>query len=276
MSSALLVLLSGAVVPLPRSMTVNSDLVRLSDSFTFKLITPPTPGSLLPAAFARYTRIMARSPGRFAGDAAVVVACDITVMSASEKLVDADESYSLNVSAPRAMLKAATAIGVLRGLETLAQLVPQGGSAQRVLNCTIIEDRPRFALRATMLDTSRHFIPVPLILLHLDAMAAAKMNVFHWHIVDSVAFPFQSVAFPSLSSTGAYSQHHIYTIADVKKVVEEARLRGIRTIPEFDTPGNRVDHIHIPCIPHKYHVWYDVPNNFIPLIPNLLFENKLR
>ena len=69
-------------------------------------------------------------------------------------------------------------------------------------------------------------------LLHLDAIAAAKMNVLHWHIVDSVAFPFGSTTFPSLSTTGAYSKNNVYTHSDVKKVAEdEARIRGIRVVP---------------------------------------------
>ncbi|VDP93336.1 unnamed protein product [Echinostoma caproni] len=75
----------------------------------------------------------------------------------------------------------------------------------------------------------------------LDAMAMVKMNVLHWHIVDDESFPYQSMTWPLLSIHGAYDPNvYVYTQKKVHEVVQYARSRGIRVMPEFDTPGQFV------------------------------------
>jgi hexosaminidase len=146
-----------------------------------------------------------------------------------------DESYQLDITPESARLSAPTTTGVLRGLATFVQLIapgPEGFSAPAIR----IEDRPRFPWRGLMLDVSRHWMPVEVVLRNLDAMAAVKLNVFHWHLSDDQGFRVESKLFPQLQQGG--SDGRFYTQAQVREVIEYARDRGIRVIPEFDIPGH--------------------------------------
>ncbi|XP_049721689.1 beta-hexosaminidase subunit beta [Elephas maximus indicus] len=152
--------------------------------------------------------------------------------------ISSDESYSLLVKEPVAMLKANRVWGALRGLETFSQLIYQDSYGTFTISESTIIDSPRFPHRGILIDTSRHYLPVKVILETLDAMSFNKFNVLHWHVVDDPSFPYQSIVFPELSNKGSYSLSHVYTPNDVRKVIEYARLRGIRVLPEFDSPGH--------------------------------------
>jgi hexosaminidase len=146
-----------------------------------------------------------------------------------------DESYTLEVTAASAQLKAPTSTGVLRGLATIEQLVQAGPSAFAI-PAVSIEDRPRFSWRGLMLDAARHWMPVEVVERNLEAMAQVKLNVFHWHLSDDQGFRVESRVFPKLQEKG--SDGHYYTQEQIREVIAFAAERGIRVIPEFDIPGH--------------------------------------
>eukprot|EP01043_Picozoa_sp_COSAG02_P009803 COSAG02_NODE_337_length_24268_cov_7.498738_5_plen_238_part_00 len=138
---------------------------------------------------------------------------------------------------PSAHLSACTIYGAMHGMETFAQLVrlTDGGYAVPTIE---ISDGPRFHFRGLLIDSSRHFLPMPVLKATVDALAYNKMNVLHWHIVDGDSFPCESKTFPSLTAKGSYSENHVYTHEAIQDLVEYAHARGVRVMPEFDTPGH--------------------------------------
>jgi hexosaminidase len=146
-----------------------------------------------------------------------------------------DESYSLTVTPTQVLLSAPHPLGILRGLETLLQLVQPKGK-DSVIPCVTLHDKPRFPWRGLMIDACRHWMPLEVILRNLDGMAEAKLNVFHWHLSENQGFRVESLKFPKLQEMG--SDGHYYTQDQIKAVVAYARARGIRVVPEFDMPGH--------------------------------------
>ncbi|CAH4029107.1 probable beta-hexosaminidase fdl isoform X3 [Pieris brassicae] len=159
-------------------------------------------------------------------------------------LISTNESYKLTMRPSDNVLyvdiAAYSFCGARHGFETLSQLIwidPYAGSLL-ALEAASIEDSPKFKFRGLLLDTARNFFPVNEIIRTIDAMAANKLNTFHWHISDSQSFPLKLNSVPQLTQHGAYGPGAIYTSEDVRNVVKRAKLRGIRVLIEVDTPAH--------------------------------------
>ena len=239
---ALTAALGLTVWPQPQKQTSTGATYVLDfTNFSFAASGAGAQSEVLLDAFKRYRSIIllhsatSHPQQSFRQTSGTIASVRVKVASADETLsLETDQSYNLTVGAPTIALEARTVYGALNGLESLSQLVDRGA----FINGTRIEDFPRYQFRATMIDTSRHYYPVEVILQHLDAMAYSKFNVLHWHLVDSVSFPYQSKAFPEMAVAGAWSPDHVYTNEDITTVVKYAKNRGIRVVPEFDTPGH--------------------------------------
>lgn len=244
----------GSLWPLPQKVSLSDTPFKLS-SASFRIIDSKESSagatcSLLQNAYRRYFEYIfdgakKQWPGKKRrAEGSELEELQVWITSSDSDCdaypsVTSDESYELTVNLSFAVLKAPKVWGALHGLETFSQLVYKDEFGTRNINATTISDFPRFAHRGILLDTSRHFLPIKVILANLETMAMNKFNVFHWHIVDDPSFPYLSKTFPQLSQKGAYHPYtHVYTPADVKMIIEFGRLRGIRVIPEFDTPGH--------------------------------------
>jgi hexosaminidase len=149
--------------------------------------------------------------------------------------LDENESYTLDVTDKQARLVAPTVVGALRGLETFLQLV-EGDRDGYYLPGIGIQDQPRFPWRGLLIDVGRHFEPMEVLKRNLDAMAAVKLNVFHWHLTEDQGFRVESKKLPKLHALG--SDGLFYTQDQVREIIGYARDRGIRVMPEFDIPGH--------------------------------------
>ncbi|WP_051687158.1 beta-N-acetylhexosaminidase [Microbulbifer sp. HZ11] len=150
------------------------------------------------------------------------------------------EFYRLHIEADKVRLSAHSDTGLLHGLQTLSQLSGVGETASSTNDISLpaveIVDYPRFRWRGVLLDSSRHFLSVDTIKRQLDGMAAAKLNVFHWHLTDDQGWRLESRAYPKLHQTAPGG--NFYTWEQVREIVAYAAERGIVVVPEIDMPGH--------------------------------------
>jgi hexosaminidase len=185
----------------------------------------------LSRALGRYNAVL---QGVAALGGAPGVDVSVVVASTDEELVGASAAYTVTAEGSTVTEAADTFVGAAYAMESVVQLVRVHGGLPAVR----IDDAPLLAWRGLMLDAGRRFFPVPLVHNILDTMAASKLNVLHWHLADNCRWAVDSALFPAVTSnlTGVYAGS--YSAADVADVIAYAGDRGIRVVPEFDTPGH--------------------------------------
>lgn len=226
------------MMPQPASLQMNKGIFAITPKLT--VVLPKTHSERLKQGVLRTLKRLEDKTGTplvraiedgSAGDVVISVASD----GAAVQGVDEDESYSLTVTPSSIELDAATTVGALRGLETLVQLTQPSGHEYGV-PAVAIRDSPRFRWRGLLIDCGRHFEPLDVLERNIDAMAAVKLNVFHWHLTEDQGFRIESKVFPKLTAVG--SDGKFYTQDEARALVVYARERGIRVVPEFEMPGH--------------------------------------
>lgn len=172
----------------------------------------------------------------------VIDTVSITIVDTNAELqLGVDESYRLQTKSNSSSIEivAQTPYGALHALTTLRQIILYDDKEE----CFYIEldvqinDWPLFSHRGLMIDSGRNYLTVDSIKEQIDIMSLSKMNVLHWHLVDSQSWPVQLDCYPEMTED-AYSSRQVYTKNDIKSIVSYAKSKAVRVIPEIDWPGH--------------------------------------
>jgi hexosaminidase len=227
------------LMPMPAKVQLASGRLLVDPSFSVAVSGHKEPR--LDGAVELFLSQLRRQTGipsidmKVTNSAAATLVIDCAAGTKEVQELGEDESYRLEVTSSGTRLSAPTTLGVMRGLQTFLQLVQTTGEGFAVPAISI-GDSPRFPWRGLMIDVGRHFIPLDVLRRNIDGMAAVKLNVFHWHLSDNQGFRVESKIFPKLHEMGSDGLY--YTQAEVRDLIAYAHARGIRVVPEFDTPGH--------------------------------------
>jgi hexosaminidase len=223
------------LMPLPAKLELKSGHVDLSKGFEVEY--QGVTNAKITAAVARFTTRLNQKTGIELVSGSEIILTISCAQESDQEVQQAieEESYKLTITKKQINLIARTPYGVLRGLETLLQLVVKRDGTWKIPLVEIV-DVPRFPWRGLMLDVCRHWMPKDVVLRTIDAMATVKMNVFHWHLSEDQGFRVESKAFPKLHEIGSNGEY--YTQDEIREVIQYAAKRGVRVVPEFDLPGH--------------------------------------
>lgn len=228
------------LMPWPQSVVLNDGNFALNKNFKVNITGNPNP-----RIFGGVTRFLRRLDGRTGiffeqgfitklnevPNATLQINCD---KSGKIGLYE-DESYHLDIKQNQITINATSDLGALHGLETLLQMLQNNDNSFYFPNSKV-SDFPRFTWRGLMIDVSRHFQPIDVIKRNIDALAAMKMNVFHWHLVDDQGWRIEMKKHPKLTELASDGMY--YTQEEIKNIVKYADERGVLIVPEIDVPGH--------------------------------------
>jgi hexosaminidase len=168
-----------------------------------------------------------------------------------------DSGYRIVADAQGIRVVARSPSGAFYGSVTLWQLLTPPGwirGASAEIAEGVIDDHPRFAWRALLLDSGRHFQSVADIEKLIDWMSLDKLNVLLWHLTEDQGWRLEIPKYPELTKTGACRKAvgldieltgapdkpycGFYTEAEVRDIVRYAAARFVTVVPEIDLPGH--------------------------------------
>lgn len=171
------------------------------------------------------------------------------------------ESYTLTSHNNKTLILAPHSRGLVNGMQTLLQLIPEQGTS---IPSVTINDTPAYPWRGMMLDVSRYFFNKEYVKRYLDMMAMHKLNVLHWHLIDDAGWRIEIKKYPKLTEIGAFRgegpnrRGGYYTQDDIREIVAYAQARNITIVPEIELPAHTlpalVAYPHLGCFNKQFKV----------------------
>lgn len=146
------------------------------------------------------------------------------------------EAYHLKVDEGRIVIRANGRAGIYYGIQTLKQLI----KGRYSINVVEISDSPAFAWRGYMVDVGRNYQSMAMLKEQIDKMAAYKLNVFHMHLTEDIAWRLASKRYPELTNAVHMQRNKgkYYSTAEIKELIRYCQERHILFVPEIDMPGH--------------------------------------
>ncbi|MGN6603456.1 MAG: family 20 glycosylhydrolase [Ginsengibacter sp.] len=147
-----------------------------------------------------------------------------------------EEAYKLKVTKNKILLLANSTHGIFNGLQTLRQLTENGNE---VAGCEIV-DWPSFSWRGYMVDVGRNYQSVKLLKQQVEVMSRYKLNVFHFHPTEDIAWRIAIKRYPQLtdSQNMIRDKGKFYSEEEINDLINYCRDRFITFVPEIDMPGH--------------------------------------
>lgn len=147
------------------------------------------------------------------------------------------EAYTINISKENVVIRANTLHGLFNGVQTFRQLIQNKNGM--VPGCHIT-DWPAFTWRGYMVDVGRNFQTVKQLKQQINVMSHYKLNIFHFHLTENIAWRLQIKKYPQLTSPKNMIRNkgQYYTIDEMHDLIQYCRDRFITLIPEIDMPGH--------------------------------------
>jgi hexosaminidase len=186
----------------------------------------------------------------------------VIAVKVNGKLSDNPEYYTLDVAQGKVTIVGASEAGAMNGVKTFIAALDHS-KGHNLQNAHVV-DYPDLHYRGFMLDIARNFIRLDDIKRYIDILAYYKMNRFQFHFTDDEAWRVEIPGLPELTEVASrrgctldekgylaqifdgngnpddptQSANGYLTRAQFIEILKYAHLRGVKVIPEIETPGH--------------------------------------